>query len=432
MQSMVFNFNVKSVSLLLFFGHALFFSLLLFIKSAQDENRSDKWLSCFMLLTALYIAPFMLGYAGWYAGGLYRDILFYTPFQQLFLLPPVLYFYVRSLLQPAYSFRKHDYWHFIPALIYGFYSLIVLVVDKWVLKDVFFYEDGRDKDFSAWYQLAGFLQMFIYLVVCLNIYKKYRKEAYDTLSYAESVIHRWMQRFLIAFLALLAIRLLYFIVNPEWAEFGKKFWYYISFSILIYYISVYGLVSSVKSVTRFSPYARGVLAVHPEPQTDPDTGIGIIIEAPPRVAEADIFGDSPEADASEQLSKEIIADLPGWKKKIEDLLEKEKVFENPLLTLSDLANRLEEQPRKVSRIINQGFAMNFNDLVNYYRVRAVVRKIEEGEENLHTILGLAFDCGFNSKSTFNRAFKKHTGSTPKELIRLKREKLVSNPDLGQL
>jgi AraC-like DNA-binding protein len=57
--------------------------------------------------------------------------------------------------------------------------------------------------------------------------------------------------------------------------------------------------------------------------------------------------------------------------------------------------------------------MNFNDFVNYYRVQAVVEKLKMGEQKTQTLLSIAYDCGFNSKATFNRAFKKAMGTSPK-------------------
>ena len=63
--------------------------------------------------------------------------------------------------------------------------------------------------------------------------------------------------------------------------------------------------------------------------------------------------------------------------------------------------------------------MNFNDFVNKYRINAFLQKIAEGEHNIQTFLSLAFECGFNSKSTFNRAFKRATSLNPKEYIEKK-------------
>jgi AraC-like DNA-binding protein len=70
----------------------------------------------------------------------------------------------------------------------------------------------------------------------------------------------------------------------------------------------------------------------------------------------------------------------------------------------------------LSKMINQGFNLNFNDFINYYRIEAVKEKIKNGEQKTQTLLGIAYDCGFNSKATFNRAFKKATNQSPKDWI----------------
>jgi AraC-like DNA-binding protein len=70
----------------------------------------------------------------------------------------------------------------------------------------------------------------------------------------------------------------------------------------------------------------------------------------------------------------------------------------------------------VSKMINQGFGQNFNDFINQFRIEAVKEKLQKGEHLQQTLLGIAFDCGFNSKATFNRSFKKITGQSPKEWI----------------
>ena len=68
----------------------------------------------------------------------------------------------------------------------------------------------------------------------------------------------------------------------------------------------------------------------------------------------------------------------------------------------------------MSRDINQGFQLNFNDFVNNYRIEAVKEKLEASEQKTQTLLGNAYDCGFNSKAPSSRAFKKAAGANPKE------------------
>ena len=70
----------------------------------------------------------------------------------------------------------------------------------------------------------------------------------------------------------------------------------------------------------------------------------------------------------------------------------------------------------LSAVINSGFSKNFNDFVNEFRVNVFKEKIKDPKLQHLTLLAIAFDCGFNSKATFNRSFKKATGLSPKEWL----------------
>jgi len=78
----------------------------------------------------MYITPYMLGYAGWYGKTLTREILFFIPFMQVLLIGPVVYFYTKSLLNTNFKLSRKELIHFIPAILYLVYSLVVFVTDK--------------------------------------------------------------------------------------------------------------------------------------------------------------------------------------------------------------------------------------------------------------------------------------------------------------
>jgi len=84
------------------------------------------------------------------------------------------------------------------------------------------------------------------------------------------------------------------------------------------------------------------------------------------------------------------------------------------LTLFSLAEMSRITPNYLSQVINLLEGKNFFDFINYYRVEEVKRVINSNQLNQFTLLGIAFECGFNSKAAFNRAFKKFTGITPSE------------------
>lgn len=99
------------------------------------------------------------------------------------------------------------------------------------------------------------------------------------------------------------------------------------------------------------------------------------------------------------------------------LFETDKIFTKPKLTIKDVAKELNLPPRYLSKIINSYHETNFKNFVNTYRVNDVIEKIKNSETNKKTLLGIALDSGFNSKSSFNQIFKEHTGKTPSNYLK---------------
>ena len=109
-------------------------------------------------------------------------------------------------------------------------------------------------------------------------------------------------------------------------------------------------------------------------------------------------------------------ELENWKVKILKLMHDEKLYLQPELNLSDIANRLITNISVLSGVVNNAFGKNFNDFINEYRVKEFQERIQLSENKNITLLGIAFDCGFNSKATFNRSVKKFTGKAPKDFL----------------
>jgi AraC-like DNA-binding protein len=398
---MPFDFNSFSAILLVFFIHIVIYSALLLKKYVQEQNQSALWLALFLLIAALYITPWMVGFAGWYNKQPYRDILFYTPFQQLYLIGPVIYFYVQSQLNPVFKLNKSSIWHFAPAFLYLCFCVVMVVTDKLVLKKYYFLADGQDRDFDLWYQLTGFASMVYYFVQSLRHYQKYKKAIYSVLSNAADVDFRWVVRFLKAFLAIILIRFAFFIIGQIIQEdYSDTWWYFLAFAIICYYISINGHANSIKSKVIVTNREQGKL----DDVFELTNHYNENEQAPKQLTEETIHESSNE-------------DYTEWTKKITELVEKEKLYEIPELTLFDVAKKLNTNVSLLSKIINKGFGSNFNDYINTYRVNAVVAQIKAEAHVKNTILSIAYDCGFNSKSTFNRSFKKQIGVSPQEFIK---------------
>lgn len=93
-------------------------------------------------------------------------------------------------------------------------------------------------------------------------------------------------------------------------------------------------------------------------------------------------------------------------------MEANLYYQDAELTLSSLAEQLGIHPHELSRIVNIALKKNFNNFVNEYRIRDVTAKMQDPAYDRITLLGMGFDAGFNSKTTFIRAFKQLTGKSP--------------------
>lgn len=381
-------FLYKSVWLFFFALQILVFSVLLLSR----PEKASRWLGWFALLSSLYLCPWMFGHDGWYGKEGFREFLFFVPFQQFYFLGPVLFAYIRALLYPARSLSWRDGLHFLPGLFYLLYSIVVWVTDVWILDEYYFYADGRDKDLAPWYQITGLISMTAYLGGSLRLYQRYRKRIFAELSYAETVLFTWIRHFLWALLTIVILRLSFLVLTPGWGDFGTKFWYYLCFGILAYLVALRGY-----------RYALLQTNVHPLPSL-------------PSIA------DTPVPDPTPVLTAETAV----LKQRLRQGMETEKWFESPTLTLTEMAERMQISTKQLSALINQGFGKNFNDFVNEYRVAAVGERLKAGEQQSYTLLSIALACGFNSKTTFNRVFKKFNGQTPRQyLVQLEEKRTKS-------
>jgi AraC-like DNA-binding protein len=102
---------------------------------------------------------------------------------------------------------------------------------------------------------------------------------------------------------------------------------------------------------------------------------------------------------------------------LKNLIDNEKLYTNPELSLIDIATILKVHPNNLSQVINTFEEKNFYDYINNKRVDHFIELVKNTENKKFTLLSIAFDSGFNSKSSFNKHFKKATNKTPTEYIK---------------
>lgn len=126
--------------------------------------------------------------------------------------------------------------------------------------------------------------------------------------------------------------------------------------------------------------------------------------------EKDEVGEKPKYEGY-QLDDEIAA---AYAKEARDLMEKEKLYRNPYLTMPEVAKKLKLSANTLSQVLNGYCGQTFYNFVNTYRVEEVISMMQDPKNNDKSILKLSIEAGFNTKSTFNNIFKKTTGMTPAE------------------
>jgi len=390
---MPFDFNLYSGLLIPFFVQGLLFAIILFVRGKREERLSDTLLGWLLLLNAIKIAFWMLGFAGWYdTHDGYSSFMFYFPFNNVVWMGPLLYFYLLSLTNTEFRFQKKHFKHFaLPCLFLGLVA-VKFIVDfafnrPFPVEDVAQYGTKgplADLDKNIWSELIGYGSFFYYLFISIKVYRSYQVYIKQNFSSTEEIRFDWMRNLFYA-IATGVIVFFIFSLIQRFVEIRRSYvfeWYaYVALGIVIYYLSIAGYFAR--------PGHRQQLLFEPVKEEEPQQA---------------------------EVAKEKSPELDTWKEKLAKIMEEKKPYLEPDLNLAQLSRLLNTNPSFLSKIINEGFCQNFNDYINDYRVKAVIEKLKAGEQKTQTLLGIAYDCGFNSKATFNRAFKKLTGTSPKEWL----------------
>ncbi|TKB98964.1 helix-turn-helix domain-containing protein [Pedobacter cryophilus] len=398
---MLFEFNLYTSFLLIFFFHILVYAFLFFRRSQKQDNYADLIMGFFLIIGALLIVPFMVGFAGWYDHQPYRDILFFVPFVHSLAIGPLLYFYTRAISNYNFRIKGQLFLHLLPALIYLVITLINSLLDVFVYENYNLTNEYEDPDFAPWYTILSSFSILIYLFLSFKHYRHYKKFTQITTSFADLASLKWLRNFLYAFSILTILPFIKEILSTfyffEKLRYFGPWYYYLAFAIVVYYIAINAYQAVLLPLRRiqFNPHSLAPYQLL-ENNNDDDEQEDIL------VLEPQIF---PVNEKLIQLKAKLIT-----------LMEEQYLFERSDLTLTDVAIKLDTNAVILSKVVNQQFGLNFNDYVNQYRVNAVIKRIADPKFKNQTLLAIAFDAGFNSKATFNRAFKKFTGKNPKDYL----------------
>ena len=300
---------------------------------------------------------------------------------------PFMYLYVSYLTSDNKPFSWKKLYHFAPFLLFLLYLVVASQLPE--------YAKGISVDHSVdlpsppilfvVFLIATALSGPLYFVLAFRKYKSLKKSTEDFS--AKDINMEWLGKLITIFGVVWTIFIVIAVVHHVFHFFSMMFCtngLFLSLSAFVILIGYYGLNQKEVFISFMSSAENG------EPSVLLKQEVNIVVE--------NTKSNELEEDFSHLLS----------------FMETERPYLDPELTLPKLAKDLDIPSHQLSQIINEVHKDNFFDFINQYRVEEVKNKIQDEKFANYSLLAIAFDSGFNSKSAFNRVFKKITSMTPSQ------------------
>lgn len=330
--------------------------------SRQDANRSaNRVLAAVLIVLTGVLTPYSIGFAGAYDA--WRWLTF-APFALTLALPPLLFGYTHALVRGRLPDRFGL--HLVPAALQLAYFLVCFVLPQAAKWD--WYTGGHARFINPMFEIALLVSLSVYAALSLRRLGDYRRDLAEARSDDDRFAAAWLSRVIVALVAVLGIYAAFTVW--DWISGGIDYFQetglYLSLAGIGLYLGVEGWRHAALRFPVPVPTAATETAAGPD-------WVAVAADVDARVREA------------------------GWARE-------------PDLSLPVLARRLATNTGRLSRTINQGLGVNFSAWINGLRAEAVATALDAGSGE--DLLTLAFDAGFSSKASFNRAFHARYGVAP--------------------
>ncbi len=357
--------------------NAFFFTVLLFQKKQRALH--DKILIIWLIYLGLFI-----GIYSFYSHDLFTHFkLLSISLISLFMLHgPFLYFYVLTLVSGNRLSGK-DIWNLAPFLLFNIYLLICSfnpeAAGKLNIEQV---SAGYDPPLLfLFFLILTLLSGTFYFLLTIKLFRELDIKFFNNYSSSADIDPVWLKKLVLVFGIVWTALILVTVIHHVFNMFSMVFCtdgLFLSLSFFVILIGYFGLRQKVI-------FTSGDIVA-----TENDSK-GQVKYAGSKLSENDA-----------KLHAE----------RLTSYMKSSKPFLNPDLTLPQLATEMGISTHLLSQVINEQFKLNFFDFVNGFRVDAFKERVADPSFKNYSLLGIALECGFNSKSAFNRIFKKTTGLTP--------------------
>ncbi len=372
-------FNIHDLILVLIMFQCIVLSILL-LTTSQGKKASNILLCLFLVGVGLDAWDTLIYWSSIIKYEHFKDSIqiFFIFKVSVFIAAPALYLYVKSVLYSDYDSIKQEWKHAIPVLLFP----IFLVALYHNLGEKALWDAKTDFDilfnnpFFHGYIMARHAVFIFYGGLSIRLLHKYREKIQESFSDIEKIDASWLKILVMGFVSIwvyyFVAYLLHFIIDMstvgDIVGKGSNYLTFIFINTLVFY--------SLMNTNMFKGIKKGS-----------DDG-------------------AANLEPVNLLDKHHISALTR-------AMENDKLYLNPEITLEQLAAHTRIAVRNVSTVINRNFEKNFFEFINYYRIEHA-KKLLSGSDEGVSMLDIMNDSGFNSKSSFNRFFKKYAQMTPSE------------------
>ena len=387
----MFNSEFLNTIILLGAVQGFIFSCLLWFTKTKPLN--NRILSVLILLIALANLKIYCINQSWFSNSI-ASVIFDAFIPLIIIMPagPLVFFYTKTLLDPEYTLSKKDSRQFYTIILDLLPNIIAIVYVIGIITHTIKKSDrpiGQFLDeYNNYVDIPRWISLSIYVYISYKIINRIKQFRQNNKDEQQEKRLRWAKQFVLVFTCFQIIWFLHLVpyVIPAFSnrliDWGNWYPLYIPLSILIYWLGIKGYMMSVKFA-------------HQQKKKN-----------------------GKATELSDTLIEAISSTLTR-------AMEEDKLYLNPDLNLAQLSEHTGIAQKIISEVLNQYLHRNFNEFVNEYRINEIINRLLLPESKKLTITGLAYDCGFNSQPTFQRAFKSMKGVSPTEFIAKKLSKSSS-------
>jgi len=380
-------------------AEAVFLTLLIFSK--KNKSDSDIVLAAWLLFIGIELLFYYFFYTQYdLAHPHLLGIGIYFPILQ----GPFMFVYVSIMISERGRFKRSYILHSIPFLVINIYAIFDFHILSASEKLIYYNEIAKSPPLL--YAIGNYLNIIlgpIYIIWSLLVLRKHAKNITSNFSYTERINLNWLKYVLFS-LGLIWVTVIVVVtldnilhIIPE--DLASQY-IFISISIAVFLLGYFGFKQQSIYTNIPIESARVAIKQHARKEQQQEQEIKV-----------DSFRQHAKRYGKSGLKDED-ADL--FLNKLLFYMEDEKPYLDNRLSLKQLSELMDLTTNHLSQIINEKLNKNFFDFINEYRIKEVKQNLSNPKLQHYTLLAIAFQSGFNSKSSFNDIFKKNTGLTPSE------------------